>query len=452
MRTMRRKAGPVVARADEEPPTRGPVEVTIDAVGAQGDGLARWKEHRLYIPQTLQGDRLMAVFGKRRGDGYEGEPVSLLAEGPGRVEPVCSHYGMCGGCSVQHMNADVYAAWKLEIILRPLQRAGLLDEGAVVRPLAVSPPGSRRRAVLAAAKRGSRLWLGFHERQSHRLVDVARCPVLTPRLEGLIAPLRALLAALLSDGQTLDVALCDLHDGVDVLLQGFVPRGVADLEPLAGFATDYDLARLSCQAKPSAPIEPVALRRAGLARFGDAWVSPPPGGFLQATADGEANIVAALLEGLRPTLAARGGEGRVLDLFAGCGSLSFPLLALGKVWALESDAAAIDALAQAARLAGCRVTAERRDLFKDPLSVDELANFDAVVIDPPRAGAAMQIQSLAQSCIPTVMAVSCNPATFARDALVMKQGGYRLTDLWPIDQFLWSAHAELVARFARNEG
>lgn len=439
-----RRPPPPAPRRTEEPPTRGPVEISVERVGARGDGVAEWQGHRLFVPQALAGDRLMARFGAKRADGWEAVPVSLLQEAPGRTEPACRHFGSCGGCALQHMDDAAYEAWSAQVLETALGRAGLL-EGVEIRPLVRTPPGGRRRAVLSAAKRGKRQWLGFNERASHQLVDVAECPVLAPALFDLIGPLRDLLAGWLTDGQTLDVALTLLDDGVDLVIEGGPEPDLGALEALAGFAQAHDLARLTRRPKPGAPAEPIALRRQGTLRFGRATVSPAPGAFLQASREGEAALVAAVLE-------ATTGAERVADLFAGSGTLTFPLADRAVVHAVEGDPTALRTLEGGARSlgpAGRRVTIERRDLFREPLSALELNRFQAVVFDPPRAGAQAQALEIARSDVPVVAAVSCNPATFARDARTLADAGYRLIRVHPVDQFLWSPHLELAALFQR---
>ncbi|WP_083901020.1 class I SAM-dependent RNA methyltransferase [Azospirillum sp. B4] len=440
--TRRPPARPVV-----EPPTTGPIEITVESVGALGDGVARWQEpygpeHRLFVPQTLVGDRLMVRFAQQRGEGWLVEPVSLLGEGPGRAEPACRHFGTCGGCTLQHMDADTYGAWKVDQLRHALARAGITD--VPLAPLARTPPQARRRAVLAGARRGRRLWLGFNERASHRLVDVEECAVLAPRLMALVAPLRALLLELLPDEHTLDVALTLLDDGPDVVLMGLPQPDLTALEKLGAFAQANDLARLTWSRRPGAPVEPIALRRTGVVRFGPVAVSPAPGSFLQASAEGEAALVAEALAGAK-------GAARVADLFAGSGTLTFPLSTLAPVHAVEGDGVAVTALEAAARTGngGHPVTVERRDLFKEPLSPAELSAYQAVVFDPPRAGAASQAAALAASSVPVVVAISCNPVSFARDAALLLGGGYVLERLVPVDQFLWSPHLEVAARFRR---
>jgi 23S rRNA (uracil1939-C5)-methyltransferase len=432
-------------------------EVVIDSVGARGDGVARLgagfgpgvEERPLFVPMTLPGDRvLLRVTGERAG-AFRGEIIELLEEGPGRVEPPCPHFGPCGGCALQHWQDERYAAWKAGLLRQALARQGLdgrLGEAAL-RPLLRVPPGSRRRASLAAAGGpGGKALLGFHGRASHRLETIQSCLLLTPGLVALLSPLRAVLGGLLGERGRAQVIMSETESGIDLLIAGIAPPGLAAREALAAFAGAADLARLSWSG-PEGEAEPIAQRRAPLLHFGGVAVTPPPGGFIQPTAAGEAALVAAVLGHLG------NNPGAVVDLFAGCGTFSFPLIAAGatRVHAVEGDGAALAALDAAARRAGLagRVTGEQRDLERQPLSAAELAGFDAVVFDPPRAGAKAQAAELAQSQVARVVAVSCNPQTFARDARSLADGGFTLVEATPLDQFPWSGHLELVALFER---
>ena len=414
------------------------VDLTIAEVGARGDGLATAGGTRVFVPLTVPGDRVRVRLGEAKGDGVRGEVLELLEPGPGRGDPACGHFGTCGGCTLQHMADDAYAAWKVGLVRGALARVRLDD--VPFAPLARTAPAARRRARLAALRRGKKVWLGFNERLSHRLVDLAACPVLVPRLESLLGPLRAVLAGVLPDGQGCDAVLADLEGGVDLLLVGPKAIDLAARERLVAFAESAGVARLSWQPDDRGAAEPVAHRAPVVARFAGVAVVPPPGAFLQASAAGEAALVAAVLETV-------GTAGKVADLFAGLGTFSVPLAQRAAVHAVEGDAAAVAALGRAVQ--GLRLTAERRNLFEDPLTPKELARFDAVVFDPPRAGAAEQAKALAESKVPLVVAVSCNPASFARDARILVEGGYAFKRVYPVDQFLWSAHVEVVGVFSR---
>lgn len=431
----RRAAAPVRTRE---------AEVTIAEVGARGDGVAPLDGTKVFVPFTVAGDRARvrvseATDGAGKGEGLRGEVLDLLEPGPGRGTPACRHFGTCGGCSLQHMGDAAYAAWKVDLARGALARVGLAD--VAMEPLFRTPPGARRRARFAALKRGQRLWFGFNERMSHRVVDLEECPVLIPVLAALVEPLRALLRDLLPEGGSCDALASALEGGIDLLLIGPKTLDRAARERLVAFDAG-GVVRLSWQADDRGSPEPIAHRQPVAARFGGVAVTPPPGAFLQASAEGEAALVGAVLD----AMGEMGGEAkRVADLFAGLGTFAVPLARRAAVHAVEGDAPALAALNRAA--GALRLTTERRDLFTDPLTAKELARFDAVVFDPPRAGAAAQARALAESKVPLVVGVSCNPATFARDARALADGGYRLERVRPVDQFLWSAHLELVGVF-----
>lgn len=433
------------------------VELEIVAIGARGDGIARHGGTPVYLPFTAPGDRVLARLGAPRGEGIAGIAERVLAAGPGRAVPACRHFGACGGCTLQHLDAAHYAAAKMSLLRAALARHGLGE--APVEPLIVLPPGTRRRVRFAIAwppppnrpprsesgrgqGRGKPI-LGLAERGSHALVDLEECPVLDDRLLALAAPLRALAERLLRPGERAHAGLQDPGSGVDLLLD--LPRApdLAALEALAEFAAAEDLARIQWRREGGA-IVPVAQRRPVRSMLGGVAVDVPPDAFLQATAAGEAALVAEVVAGI-------GDAPRIADLFAGIGTFTFALAGRAKVHAVEGWAPAIAALLAAARRSGLaqRVTAETRDLEARPLAGDELRPYDAVIFDPPRAGAKRQAAALAASGVPRVLAVSCNPATFARDARLLVDGGYRLLRMQPVDQFLWSAHLELAAIFAR---
>ncbi len=378
------------------------------------------------------------VAGAVPGDRVRFEPFAI-EPGPDHVVPPCRHFPDCGGCQLQHFADDAYARWAASRIVAALTAAGVAV--GHVEPTAMSPPRSRRRASLRAAKRGNTLSLGFNADASHRIVDMRECWILVPELFALVAPLRALLGAALKDGEGAGVTLTASDTGVDLLLANVPARKLAEIERLTEFARAHDLARL-CVEGPDG-VETVVEVRAPVARLGGVAVALPPAAFLQATCEGEAALVAAVA-------AASAGAARIADLFAGLGTFALPLAGGGaRVLAVEGAGNAAAALSAAVRRSGAPVQVEHRDLFRRPLSATELARFDAVVFDPPRAGAQAQAPALASSPVPHIVAVSCNPNTFARDAAILVQGGYRLERLWPVAQFRWSTHVELVAAFAR---
>jgi 23S rRNA (uracil1939-C5)-methyltransferase len=416
-------------------------EVMIEEIGGRGDGIARLDGRPLYVPFTLPGDRVSVGIEGTRGDGLAGHVLSVLIGGPGRVTAPCPHFGRCGGCALQHLEDGRYADWKSAQVALALARRGLRD--VPLQPLIRIPAGTRRRATLVAERAGGAIRLGFHERMSHRVVDATACLILTPGLAALLPPLRRALRALLGERERAQLTLTEADTGIDLLVGTARPPGLAAHEALAALAESADLARLAWRG-PAGPPEPVALRRPVEMRFGGVAVELPAGAFLQPSAGGEAALVEAVT-------AALAGCQSVADLYAGCGTFSFPLAQTARVHAVEGEGEAIGVLAAAARRAGLdqRVSAEARDLAQDPLTAEELARFDGVVFDPPRAGARSQAERLAASQVGHVVAVSCDPATFARDARILVDGGYRLESVSPVDQFIWSPHLELVAVFRR---
>lgn len=398
--------------------------VDIVRLAARGDGVTA--EGR-FVPATVPGDRV-------RFDPFALQP------GPDHATPPCRHFPDCGGCQLQHVTDAAYTRWVRERIVAALTaarvRVGAID------PVALSPPRSRRRASLRAVRRAGKLTLGFNADASHRIVDCHECSVLLPRLFALVAPLRTLLAAALADGEGAGVTLTDTDTGVDVLLANVGARRLADIERLTTFAARHDLARLAVEGPEG--VATVVEARSPVIHFGGVAVALPTAPFLQATREGEAALVAAVLT-------ATGGAGQVADLFAGLGTFALPLVAGGaRVLAVDGAGGAADALGAALRARGLPLQVEHRDLFRRPLTPTELNRFDAVVFDPPRPGAVAQSAELASSSVPRIVAVSCNPNTFARDAALLSEGGYRLEQLWPVAQFRWSTHVELVASFARG--
>ncbi len=399
---------------------------------------------RLFVPFTLPGEFVRLRRTGRRGDGFAAAVEAIAAPSAERAAPPCPHFGICGGCALQHWQDAPYNAWKSGLLADALRRAGY---DAVPAPIATTPPGSRRRMDFAVRRMGSSLRLGLHVARGREVVDLHVCPVLHPALAALLDPLRALLAAL--DGLRREAAVIAnlLDTGPDLLLRTDATLTAGDRARLADFARTHGVARIAWARGEAAP-EIAAQLRPATVTFGGIAVSPPPGAFLQASAAGEAAIVAAVLAGLPERLPPRA---RIAELFAGCGTLTFPLATRARVAAFEGDTAAAAALAAAANhaaLAG-RVAVTRRDLARQPLTEAEFSGLAAVVLDPPHAGAAAQVAQIAASGIARVIYVSCNPAALARDAAMLRASGYRLLSAQPIDQFLWSARLESVVVFAR---
>ncbi len=404
-------------------------------MGAAGDGTALGPAgDAIHVPFTLPGERVLA--------GWQGGPRAvydqILTASPDRVTPPCPHFGVCGGCVVQHWADAPYATWKSALVRQALRRAGFEDPA--LAPLARTPPGARRRMDFAVQRSADGVRLGLHQAHSALVADLEVCPVLHPDLSGLIAPLRALMPGLAGFRKSADLAANLLPNGVDLLIRADAPATASDRMKLAAFAQAQGIARIAW-AVGAAPAENAALLRPPAIAFGGATITPPPGAFLQASAQGEAAIQAAVLAGLPPKMPARG---LILELYAGIGTLSFPLAARGRVRAFEGNGDAVAALRRAA--GGTRVEAVQRDLTRQPLQLAELKQAACVVLDPPFGGAAAQMPTLAASGLPIIY-VSCSPASLARDAALLAAAGYVLQAATPIDQFLWSAQVEAVCVF-----
>ena len=421
-----------------------PVEIEITGVGAGGDGLARLPGGTpCFVPRSLPGEVLRARPGARRGEGVLAEPEALLRPSPERVPPPCPHFAAgCGGCTLQHWAEAPQAAWKRRRVVDGLTRAGFPD--APVAETCTTPPGRRRRADLALRRTAEGIVLGFHLAGGPRVLDLAACPVLDPCLAALFVPLRAMLHRLPALQRQGSAVLNLLETGPDLLLRTDAALDAAGRAMLAAFAADHGIPRIAWAKNAGAPEVAAQLGPATI-RFAGIPVSPPPGAFLQASPEGEAAITEAVLAALPERLPARA---RIAELYAGVGTLTFPLAMRARVAAFEGSAEAVAALATAARQAGAQVDAARRDLARQPLLAKELARFAAVVLDPPYAGAAEQMTLVARARVPAVVYVSCNPAALARDAKALAATGYRVRLAVPVDQFRWSTHVEAVVGFS----
>ncbi|HTW35978.1 MAG TPA: hypothetical protein VMD53_15265 [Rhizomicrobium sp.] len=350
---------------------------------------------------------------------------------------LCRHFGTCGGCAYQDMPDDAYRTLKKANVADALARHGFAEP--VVEDIVEVAPGTRRRAAFKAAKNDGAVRLGFHAAASHDIVDMQECRVLTRSLFALVAGLRSMMAELLDEGQKAELFITETQNGTDVAIRWSRPRNSAMTSAAARWATRLRLARVTANGEPLVELAPPVVT------FGEAEVILPHDVFLQPTQDGEALLQAKVLDGVNKAKS-------VADLFAGAGTFALVVAQAARVHAVEMEGAALDALAAAGRATpGLKpVTIEKRDLFKLPLGVPELAKFDAVILDPPRVGANAQARELAKSKIRRIVYVSCNPQSFARDARTLVDGGYRMGTITPVDQFLWSSHIELVAAFTRD--
>ncbi len=407
----------------------------ISSLGAQGDGVAEHEGRKVFVPLTLPGETVTADL-----DGDRAKLIQITLPSPDRVGARCPHYGECGGCSLQHMSDATYLDFKHAQVIAALSFQQI---EAPVDPVIAVPPRTRRRAVFAAHRpkggSGKAIVVGFHGRRSHAIVPIRDCAVITPGLQALLPKLERLAAIAAPPKDALTITATETTTGFDIALTGLPKAFPADSRvKLVQLAGELGLARLSING------EVTMERAAPTLRAGAALLTPPPGGFLQACEPSEAAMVALVKDAV-------GDARRVVDLFSGSGTFSLPLASTATVHAVESDEAALAALSHAARKAqGLKpVTVEKRDLFRRPLTKDDLKRFDAVVIDPPRAGAEDQSRQLAQSSVKRIAMVSCNATTFARDLRLLLDGGYRVKRITPIDQFLWSPHIEIVAALER---
>lgn len=408
----------------------GAIELTIERLGRQGDGLAQWDGKTVRAARTLPGEVVRGMLK----DGRLDSPRITTASAQ-RVSPPCRHYKACGGCAVQHATDGFVADWKMDQVRRALAAQGL---AAPIRNCHTSPPRSRRRATLTGRRTKSGAILGFHGRASVTLVDVTDCHVLHPAIASAIPRLRDLVARVASRKAPLSLSVTVAQPGLDLVITGGRPLERGLLSDLLPLASEGVIARLTWGDEPVFQVEPPTLT------FGKTRVTPPPGAFLQATQAGEQALLRSVTDALH-------GCRTLADLFAGCGTFALPLAKTSSVHAVEGDTAMLTALDDAWRGGtGLKpVTTEGRDLFRRPLLADELARFDGLVIDPPRAGAEAQCRVLATSGPPRIAAVSCDPATFARDAAILTAGGYRIDWIDVVDQFRWAGHVELIAALSR---
>ncbi|NKN39639.1 class I SAM-dependent RNA methyltransferase [Agrobacterium sp. a22-2] len=412
--------------------------VTIDSLGAQGDGIVHGEDGPLFVGFALPGETVAIARVKNQGT-----IMSITVPSPDRVEPPCRHFGpdgkggTCGGCTLQHLAGPAYRDYKRSLVVAALKSKNI---DVPVGDLVEAHPGERRRVVFAARRTEKDLLIGFNQAESHHIVAIEECPIASP---GILASLEALrrigLAAALGS-EPFRIGVLETLSGLDVAIDGL--KSVGDKQRRA--ITDT-MVGLRGVARVSLNGEIVLEPRRPLVDFGGVSVSPPPGAFAQATIPAEEAMARLTIEHI-------GKAKRIADLFAGTGTFSLRLARIGQVHAVESEDKAVKALDQAARnTQGLKaVTVEKRDLFRRPLMAQELKVYDAVVFDPPRAGAEAQCRELIRSTVKKIVAISCNPLTLARDLSILIEGGYRITSVTPIDQFLWTSHVEVVATLVKG--
>ena len=408
--------------------------LAIDHVGHRGEGVAYADGEAVYVPYTLGGETVEVA--PTAGHPDRRRLLAVEQASPERIVPFCPHFGVCGGCAIQHWEIERYRAWKHQLVVETLKQAKLAYE---VSPL-IDAHGLGRRRITLHARMGVHdvLKVGFTAVNSHDVIPVDRCPILDPGLSGALDAAWALAEPLISTAKPLDIQITATDSGLDVDVRGSGPLASAMITALSRICEQHRLARLTRHG------ELVLMRSPPVVSIGTAQVTLPPGSFLQATVAGEETLAALVAE-------ACGRAKNIADLFCGVGPFALRLAAKARIAAFDSDAGAVTALQKAATAtSGLKpIKAETRDLFRRPLVPQELRDYDAVVFDPPRQGALAQARQLATSAVPVVIAVSCNAATFARDARLLVDGGYKCDEVTPLDQFRHTPHVELVARFSR---
>jgi len=409
--------------------------LAIDHVGHHGDGVALAAGGNIYVPYTLGGETIEAAPVPGRHPDRR-RLIKVDVASMERITPFCPHFGVCGGCAIQHWDAAPYSAWKRDLVVATLAQAGIDCE---VAPL-VDAHGAGRRRITLHARMGTHevLKVGYAASGSHDIVPIDRCPILDPKMDGAIEAAWAVAEPLIVIGKPLDIQVTATDSGLDIDVRGSGPLSTALITRLSRVAEQHRLARLTRHG------ELILMRTPPVVAMGAAKVVLPPGSFLQATVAGEEALAALVSDHCRRSK-------QIADLFCGVGPFALRLAAKAKVNAFDSDAGAITALQKAATsTSGLKpVRAEPRDLFRRPLMPQELRDYDTVVFDPPRQGAQAQATQLAASKVTTVIAVSCNVTTFARDAMILIDSGYKIDGVTPVDQFRHTPHVELVARFTR---
>ena len=423
------------------------VDLRVKALGVRGDGIAELDQGKVFIPFTVPGDVVRVSLEKFKDRPHRAKVLSILEAGAERIEAACRHFTICGGCSVQQLSKANYQSWKHDIVYQALDRQNI--DTSVLKNLIPGDPHTRRRIRVSARRLARGTILGFRERGSHRVVVLEECPIMVSEILAVLPQLREFLTQSLKVGDSAEIAITYADTGLDITLSLPTEPDLADRERLAVFADANDISRINWNlfnSKFGEVAEPIVTRRVVKMQFDDVAVAIPPDAFVQPTAQGERIIREKVTEAVEKAK-------RIVELFSGCGALALPLARRAHhVSAFDLAEDHIEALSLAARENGMgeRVKVETRNLHRRPLLGSEFDNVDAVILDPPRGGAAQQATHLAASEVPLIAYVSCDPHSFARDADVLIAGGYSLMNVMPFDQFLWSPHLELIGIFEKD--
>lgn len=414
--------------------------VTITELGFGGDGIAREGDETIFVPYGMPGDVVRVKITSRKDRQVWGRILDIIKPSPDRLSrPPCTHCFDCGGCQLQQMSLQAYQTWKYQTVIDRLEKGGLRAQ--IVHPLVAVPSKTRRRATFCARREGRKVIVGFNRHHSDQVIDLHECHVVVDEIFNILPSLRILMDVLMDQTRQADVSVTLLDTGLDLLITGDIELNLIKQEALAEFVQSQSVARLGLRKNDRTETEVVLQPRITQITVGGMPIDPAPGSFLQPSREGEQALIDAVRGGI-------GDVDQVIDLFSGLGTFTFPLAAAGmRVLGVDADGPGIRAAGRAVK--NKNLTFQTRNLYREPVRAAELAKFDAVVFDPPRAGAKGQAPEIALSGVKTIVAVSCNPGTFVTDCVPFLDAGYRFTDLHVVDQFIWSSHVELVGVFKK---
>lgn len=419
------------------------IKIIIETLNEQGEGIGKDGGRTYIVPFALPEEEVEIIYATPvKDDLWRAERYEICTEFPQRTQPPCPYFGTCGGCQLQHLKDDFYKDFKKDLLLAAIGKSS--GEARKLAPIQTFSSGMRRRINFKVQKANDSVLLGYHQRRSHKILDIITCPLLTQRLQHIIAPLKAIFCKILTVGEHLNVFLTDAENGIDMML-GFEEEkdfSSAHISALTNMAKKEDIIRITVQTPQGNRL--IYMAELPIIAFNNVPIAIPPYPFLQPSVCSQNFMIQKVLQWV-PKHAKK-----IADLFSGIGTFSFPMAQYIRVDAYEYSAEAIDTLKKNKRHATHELHAFKRDLFRQPLSAVELNVYDAIVIDPPRAGAAAQMKQLAQSSVPNIMVISCNKNTFARDMKILEKGGYTVESIQALDQFLWSPHLEIMASFRQT--